>query len=285
MRPALDEYVLASLLLQQKQEPGHQHKIEALAKVLALKSAPALFQRLRASTTIRPLPSKSHCKNFLDSYPSVQLWTEHYRGANREDLTAAVKAVQGVDAAEEEGSAQSKEVQLRQATLDLIAFDLVHNRFESAFSLLTTIPLPELPADTSSELDSSVPLTYLTPFSEEHRSNAQMLLSLQYELVGFEKHLRCDLDGAVSCLLTSLRAYPNNIDARLKLANVYLEQPDAAACTAAYDSLLAFLESQEAAAKEAGAMVEEEEGGDVLQVLAVMKGWALLHKVSVYVTR
>lgn len=267
LRLALDEYVYATLLQQRNQEPpSHQPKIDAIAKKLAMTTAPELFKKLRATSVDRALPSKSHCKNFLESYPSVHLWAEHYRGIDRSDLAATVKTLE-----ESSWPEATKELKLRQATLDLVGWDLVHNRFESAFKLLPTIPLPEVPANLPSALDSESPLGYLTPYTDGDRTNEQLLLSLQYEIVGFEKHLRCDLDGAVEAYLAALRAFPNNIDARLKLANVYLEIPDLVSCGAVFADLMNDLDRREAAEADA----EQK----------VMKAWTLLHRVSVAVSR
>lgn len=291
LKQALDDYIYAGLMQQLMNEaPSHQAKVESIVKELAQKGADALFKTMRAATSsgARALPSKSHCKNFLESYPSMHLWAPHYRGQSRSVLEEALKevtatadadAAQGADAEGAEGAAPDtssiaspaeRELQVRQHTLDLVCFDLVHNRFSDAFALLATLPLPaeEEPAAPDA-LDASYPLLFLSPFGETYRTNAQVLLSLQCELIGFDKHLRCDLTGAVAAYQRALRHYPNNIDARLKLANVYLEVPDLAATSAVFATLMAHYETLDKRSEN----------------VAIMMAWTLLHWVSVFVTR
>lgn len=280
LKPALDDYIYGGLLQQIKQEqPSNQQKVESIVKELAQKSAPALFASLRAAATLRELPSKSHCKNFLESYPSMHVWLARYRSVGRESLVKALEEVKVVPEAVEAETPSSgvaspitegadRDLLVRQRTLDLVCHDLVNNRFAEAFALLTDLPLPAA-STAAATLDASVPLAFLTPFEDAHRSNAAILNSLQYELVGFNKHLRCDLTGSIEAYQQALAHYPNNIDAWLKLANVYLEVPDLEACGSTFTTLLAFLNAQD----------EQEEA------VAVMKAWTLLHRVSLYVTR
>lgn len=280
MKLALEDYIYGGLLQQIKQEqPSNQQKVESIVKELAQKSAPALFASLRAASTLRELPSKSHCKNFLESYPSMHVWLARYRTIGRETLVNALQEAKNVpEAIETESPAvgvaspitegADRELLVRQRTLDLVCHDLVNNRFSDAFTLLTELPLPA-ESTAAATLDATVPLTFLTPFEDAHRSNAAILSSLQLELVGFNKHLRCDLIGSVEAYKQAIAHYPNNVDAWLKLANVYLEVPDLDACSATFATLLAFLDAQSA---------EDE-------AVAVMKSWTLLHRVSVYVTR
>ena len=264
--------MFASLVEQRNgTQPSHQLKVETLGKQLALKETPALFKRLRSNTAARPLPSKSHCKNFLESYPSVHLWIDHYEGVKRGDLEAALAAAQ----ANEDGDidAVTKDSLLRQRQLDLICFDLVNTEFESAFALLQTMTAAVADASLSSNFNNDVPITYLTPYDN---TNTLQLLSLQYELIGFERQLRCDLSGSVAAFTTALLFYPNNVDARLKLANVYLEVPTVAECGSIFADLMAHFDSIDGDSSNATSDKD---------VLAVMRAWTLLHRISLFVTR
>mmetsp|Transcript_105551 Transcript_105551/g.207034 ORF Transcript_105551/g.207034 Transcript_105551/m.207034 type:complete len:702 (+) Transcript_105551:86-2191(+) len=272
LKQAIEDYVYAGLLQQFKQEaPSNQAKVETLVKELAQKSAPSVFKTLRAAAFMRDLPSKSHCKNFLESYPSVHLWIPHYRAQNRAVLEVSLAEVTPSAEASEPQSAE-QELLFRQRALDLICHDLVHSRFTEAFELLAKLPVPAAPesvATVNPTIDTAVPLQFLCLFEHVHRSNADILLSIQFEMIGFDKHLRCDLTGAIEAYQRSLQYYPNNVDAQLKLANVYLEVPDLAATNAQFDAILASFSA-----------LDESDS-----VVAVMKAWTLLHRVSIFVTR
>ena len=325
-RNALDDYVFATLLQQRNQEaPTHQPRIDAIVKEMALKSAASLFQTYRnaVSSTVRPLPSRSHCRNFLESYPSMHMWAQHYKGVQREDLVEALSRVEAdaitgastataesadIDAKvvtedgeqpveEEISSATSaleveadRSVQLlrKQRTLDLICFDLVNNNYSKAFSLLATLPLPLLPSSITDETTTTTTtrsaneVHYVAPFESaaDHLPPVTMdiLNSLHYELLGFEKHLRCDLGGAIEAYNNSLVYLPSNIDTRLKLTNVHLEQGDLTICKDMYASLLELLD----ATSQAAALSGDDKLADLV---AIMKSWTLLHRVSVAVAR
>jgi len=257
--------------------PSHQLKIDTLAKALALKGSPALFKSLRLSSTQRPLPSKSHCKNFLESYPSVHQWIEHFKTVERADLVAAVAAAEAaiasadVDAA---GDAVTRDTALRGAQLTLIAFDLVGSRFEAAFETLHGMKAATADPLLPTLLDVNVAVRYMIPYDN---TNTMQLLSLQYELIGFEAQLRCDLAGAIAAFTTSLQFCPGNYDTRLKLGNVYLEHPNLAECSRVFEEMLAHLRALEEQ--------EQQEGSSDKEVVAIMKAWTLLHRISLFVTR
>ncbi|KAJ1436684.1 hypothetical protein B484DRAFT_358615 [Ochromonadaceae sp. CCMP2298] len=285
---ALEEYVLATLLQQRKNEPAtHQARIDAIVKAMTLKTSPALFKKTRAEGTHRVLPSKSHCRNFLESYPSMQLWREQYQTVAREDLAAVMVGA-------EAGSSE-----LLQSTLELVCWDLVHNDFSTAFATLATLPLPADWTDSPEEpslleaVEGGQQLQYVLPFTQDAAPSLAELHSLQCELLGFELHLRCQLKGAIAGYAQALRYLPCNLDARLKLANVYLEQGDVAVAVDKYQvTLQAFVAIKSTLAKEEEAAGEGPEAEVQLAgvaskqaLLCIMKAWTLLHRVSVFVTR
>jgi tetratricopeptide (TPR) repeat protein len=284
---ALEDYIYANLLQQLKNEPpSNQAKVESIVKEIARKGADNLFRTMRAAPGVRGLPSKSHCRNFLESYPSPHQWVPHYRGQERGDLEAALNEARR-EAAEEYAagagevdnravgvssaiaSAVDPDLRVRQRALDLVCFDLVHNRFADAFELLASVPVPDALPTGSDALEPTLPLMFLSPFEEAFRTNSEVLLSLQFELLGMEKHLRCDLDGARQDYDRSLRYYPNNIDARIKLANAHLEVPDLKATEKVLNTLMAHFE-----------VLDKQN-----ETVAIMMAWTILHRVSMYVTR
>eukprot|EP01032_Pedospumella_encystans_P023045 gene23045-26099_t len=269
-RQALDEYVFAALQEQRMgTPPSHQLKIDSLAKVIAAKSSPGLFKSLRASSTERPLPSRSHCKNFLESYPSVHLWVDHYKTVERDTLVTALEAALEAYNADAPEDTVALDTQLRAAQLSLIAFDLVNTRFETAFKLLHTMKAATADPSLPTHLHEHLAVAYVLPYNT---TNTLQLLSLQYELIGFEKQLRCDLAGAVDAFTTSLRFYPQNYDARLKLANVYHEQPSMELCEEVFSELLAHFDRLDLSVNDK-------------DVVDILKAWTLLHRISIFVSR
>jgi tetratricopeptide (TPR) repeat protein len=301
---ALEEYILATLLQTRKGEPtSHQLKIDSLVKTMSLKSSPALFKKMRQEGTHRVLPSKSHCRNFLESYPSMQMWREQYLSMEREGLASAMQSAMEVQAEEaiQENGQEAADFGVLKSTLEVVCWDLIHNDFETAFKTLNTLPLPadctnspEAPALLEA-VEAGQELQYVVPFELGCPPSVASLHSLQFELVGFERHLRCQLTEAIAGYAQALRYLPCNVDARLKLANVYLEQGDVPESMDMYKTTLqAFVATKAALAREeegTEGTEAEAEGAEAppgvsgKEMLAIMKAWTLLHRVSVFVTR
>jgi tetratricopeptide (TPR) repeat protein len=301
----MDDYLFAVLVEQKNgQPPSHQLKVDSLAKALSLEKAPAIFKRLLESKVERMLPSKTHCRNFLESYPSMNLWVNHYRSVDKNTLLEALAAAEAEEpkeaagetageGAESEGAAATAaaapaSLSLRQKTLEVACYELCKTDFDTAFARLKRLGDPmahaadqdvntaDIPFGAAATADSA--LAYLTPFDTSSDSasaadelfpiTSEALYALQYQLIGFERHLRCNLEGAIKAYRVALHFAPNSIDARLQLANVYVEKGDLEQCSAVYASILTFLDTL-----------------DATPVVAVMRAWTLLHRVTIFVTR
>jgi len=324
-RQALEEYVLVTLIQQKSgQQPAYQHKIDAIVKEMALKSTPALFQKSQSAGDGRSLPSKSHCRNFLESFPSMQVWKEYYQTVQRDDLQRAVSAAETAASGDAVDGDDTSAHLLRQEMLNLVCFDLIRCNFTDAFANLRTLPLP--PAITTGEdnappafstVNNVMDLGYMIAYEDNSTTTtatttttaSDRLCSLHYEMLGFEQHLRCNLAGAVPLYTQALHYCPANVDARLKLANVYQERGDVSAARDTYSSMLqhfvalkSSLASLDADSTATAGGEDEADGAEAAassttavdttatntaasNMLAIMKTWTLLHRVSVYLTR
>lgn len=274
-RQALEDYVLAVIIQQQKLErPSHQEKVDAIVKSLAIDTAPSLLQKVRTNTAKRSLPTRAYCRNYLESYPSYHAWKEFHSTATtstgREDLLAVFNNIP-----------VEEPDQIRAANLNIICADITNNAFTTAFKRLSEMSKPELSENDAIEnippigvyvdgIKLSPLAPYCTPGSDTDLVGNHMA-SLQMELIGSEHHLKCQLNDAISAFRAALHFMPLNIDARLKLASSLLEDGDTAGATALYDELLHFLESANV--------------GTDNEYVSVLKVWTLLHRASIFVTR
>ena len=164
---------------------------------------------------------------------------------------------------------------------------------ESIENIVTSFPSL---LSSSDESKQSIDVTFITPFvsslstitdsssvslstsSSESSNNRflSMLESLRYELIGFEHHLRCNMVAAIDAYKTALHHMPINIDARMKLANVYLEDGDVAIANKIFQEILDFMDSLLSSSSLSTASID---------ICRVYKAWALLHHSAISVTR
>jgi len=336
--------------LQQRkgEQPGFQSNMDDIIKTLATQSTPNLLQQIRIQNTIqsKDLPSKSQCKNFLQSYPSQFCWKEYYMNTttniSREDLVVkydeavvrlSANDVEGpdssaVDSNDDSSSGSSsnnndKYVDVLRTGLDVICYDLTHNSYNHAFERLKQLPLLSSSLDASTTTSVSIAIvnpiesiqdvtplpsivndndeskqlinvTFITPFaypatttessssllpssSSDSCRSISMLESLRYELIGFEYHLRCNMVAAIDAYKTSLHYMPVNIDARLKLANVYLEDGAVTIADQIFQEILEFIDSL--------LSMSSSLSSSSIDIYRVLKAWTLLHHSAISVTR
>jgi hypothetical protein len=100
--------------------------------------------------------------------------------------------------------------------LDLICFDLVHNRIHQAFEKLKSSEADQVltvVVGTMERLSSEA-----TTESKVSASFLAQPLSLFYELFGTMAHLRCDLDTAIDYYRKAMNTFKENYDATMKYA-------------------------------------------------------------------
>jgi hypothetical protein len=157
---------------------------------------------------------------------------------------------------------------------------------ESIENIVTSFP--SLLSSSTDESKQSIDVTFITPFvsspstitesSSESSNNRflSMLESLRYELIGFEHHLRCNMVAAIDAYKTALHHMPINIDARMKLANVYLEDGDVTNANKIFQEILDFMDSLLSSSSLSPASID---------ICRVYKAWTLLHHSAISVTR
>jgi len=160
-----------------------------------------------------------------------------------------------------------------------LATESIENIVTSFSSLLSS---------STDESKQSIDVTFITPFvsspstitesSSESSNNRflSMLESLRYELIGFEHHLRCNMVAAIDAYKTALHHMPINIDARMKLANVYLEDGDVTNANKIFQEILDFIDSLLSSSSLSPASID---------ICRVYKAWTLLHHSAISVTR
>lgn len=245
----------------------------------------------------RVLPSRSHCRNFLESYPSQYSWREKYNNiSSKEELSS--NFVEVCAKLEENPEEENISTDVLQGILEFVCYDLIKSNYEEAFNNLKKFPLAaiarnhnnenltltSLPKPVASIDAADAPAVCYTclisPFAASvtlTTSLDNMLYSLYYELVGFERHLRCNLTGAVDAYKQSLSYMPENIDVRLKLANAYVEMGDVGTAKLIFDEMVSFF--NELSAITAGG------GGKHTQIQLVLEAWTILHRAVIFVTR
>lgn len=157
---------------------------------------------------------------------------------------------------------------------------------ESIENIVTSFS--SLLSSSTDESKQSIDVTFITPFvsspstitesSSESSNNRflSMLESLRYELIGFEHHLRCNMVAAIDAYKTALHHMPINIDARMKLANVYLEDGDVTNANKIFQEILDFMDSLLSSSSLSPASID---------ICRVYKAWTLLHHSAISVTR
>ena len=95
---ALDEYVLVMFIEQAKgQPPTTTDKADEVCKKLAANETAALLAHFRNPPAGMPiikasLPTKSYCRNFLESLPYIYKWRSTMKNADRDELLSQWKA-------------------------------------------------------------------------------------------------------------------------------------------------------------------------------------------------
>lgn len=350
MREALDDYVFATIVQQQRGEATTaDSKVQELAKAAALEQVPLVLAGLKASADAIPraLPSKAQCRNYFESYASVHAWKSFYYPMTRADLENAYDAATAA-AADADGSdlAAAADLAADRAALNLICYDIAHNNICAAFENVQQMPLPDSVISTDAPvtpLPDSIPdfscvCPYLaavaavdsqTQVDTESSSGddngaastastveSDRLMSLAFELKGSEYYLKFQPTLAIKAFKQALVYLPENIDARLKLANVYLETGHRDLATNIYDNILAFCdklssgsytktetkteadaeapaESADEAAvalqqeqqQEESSEVKMQEDAALNEYITRVRAWTLLHRPLVYLTR
>jgi len=223
----LDDLMLAGVLQRAQNIQSDESKLEFLTRTIAMQRVPELVQQLVAAgeSNSSKLPSRSHCKNFFDTFPSVHLWRHHFEDGQVTksqlltklselsqlaalaispvtspsppiDTTTSSDTASSATTALSGGISISKDV-LR-ATLLLICYELYcENAFGAAFSRLD---------DLQSKFDAVAAVEGFRAAAGKVNGADLQAVALMLELLGTQKHLLYDLNAATSLFALSLEA-------------------------------------------------------------------------------
>lgn len=223
----MNDYVYAMMVERARgMNPTNEKKAESICKTVARQVAQPFIDTIRQcpDNKVRPLPSKSYCRNFFDTLPTTHIWSGIYP-----DLSKRPQLEQVLQASKDSDSPEK----LFASGLELVCCDIGNGNYERSFKTLAGL---------------NVALAQLTSES----AVVLALKSLYYELVGTEKHLRCNLSGAIVAYEEALcckRALKKDdvgfeLDVTLKLASIYLEVGDNDKATKTFDSLMSSIENK-----------------------------------------
>ena len=246
------DYMIGMLIEMTKgQQPSHQEKIEALVKIQAVSEAQATVDNIRNSES-RELPSKSHCRNYFETFPSYHRWVALYAGveADRDTLLQNVKSSGGEFSNDVEFVLGDDLISRLSAHYTLACFDIANGRFNSAFTII---------GKAFSFLDANRSKV------EEGDESLKSLVSEIYTIHGTYFHLRANFKQARSLFQHSLQLnpLPGGYETALRIASLHIEVDNLEDATKVFDSIDESLQS--------------ESDGD--------RAWLHVHRMSEWVTR
>jgi tetratricopeptide (TPR) repeat protein len=221
------DYMVAMLIeMTKNQQPSNQEKIEVLVKQQAVSECQAVVDAMRLSSS-RDLPSKSHCRNYFESFPSFHKWRAIYATADRDVLAQAV-AEAGGDFTEQETCETTTDLASRLSAIHALAcFDIVNGAYNKAFAsagnAYTFIQTNKSSLDTDSDADSALSTAIADVVS----------------IHGIELHLRANFSAAKECFVLCLekQPLPLGFESALRLASVHLEVDAVEDASQVYESI------------------------------------------------
>ena len=75
--------------------PTCHEKIDELNKTLSTKSADEIIEKVK-NCSGRELPTKSYCKTFLETFPSIHVYRKRLQNKTKESLQASFESAVGL---------------------------------------------------------------------------------------------------------------------------------------------------------------------------------------------
>jgi tetratricopeptide (TPR) repeat protein len=217
------DYMMGMLIEMTKgQPPSHQEKIEALVKLQAVSECQAVVDSIRNATS-RELPSKSHCRNYFETFPSFHRWRA--ANADRESL-ASTLALLGGDFTEESSTEDISEVTARLvAVLALAQCDIATGAFKTA-SVSVAKACAFVEANKAKLLETA-------------STELSTVIADLFSIHGTFFHLRANFSQAKECFSFCLeqQPLPAGFENALRLASVHLEVDTVEDASRVYDSV------------------------------------------------
>jgi tetratricopeptide (TPR) repeat protein len=261
LQDSLDEFIVGMTIEKMNGKyPSNHEKIDEIVRKIALKDTIAIFAKIRSSKD-RQLPTRSYCRNFLETFPSQHRWISKYK----DSCELKNELEENINNAKESGD----NIDILDYTLRLASYNIANGTYSSGFQLVKECEANVLSLELLSNKDK------VTPSSVHHA----VLLSLQMELYGTELHLKCNLNDSMLAYQRALVYNPLNFEASLKLASIHLEIGEFDDAEAMYATVLSQMND------ESSAVDTKEIDTSKKDNIMCDKAWVLLHRSSLWISR
>lgn len=249
------DYMVGMLIeMTKQQQPTHQEKIEALVKIQAVSESHGVVEAIRNSDN-RALPSKSHCRNYFETFPSYHTWREMYTGAtaDRDTLAQAVTTAGG-DFSEQDASSIEVDASLTarlEAIHALASFDIANGSFSKAF-------------DNVNKACTFI-TTIKSSLADDPNTALNTVLANLFSIHGTYFHLRANFTQAKECFTFCLekQPLPLGFENALRQASLHLEVDSLEEASEMYNSIAKSFSSED----------------------STDNAWLCVHRMSEWITR
>lgn len=205
---ALNDYVGVIFADRNKgSNPSTIEKADEVCRLLAAKKTSARLEEVRklATTEDTPLPTKSYCRKFFETLPSVHHWRTKYKDADREELSTRYKAALALRVGEKNTDPSSL-LDLMYSAVDLAQMDISCSLFSRAFTTINAA-LTAVANDADANMDDKT----------------KAFMSILWQLKAVECLFKRDDNGGVAAAEKAIAFDGANLEARLVLCILHLE--------------------------------------------------------------
>lgn len=205
---ALNDYVGVIFADRNKgSNPSTIEKADEVCRLLAAKKTAARLEEVRSAATTEEtaLPTKSYCRKFFETMPSVHHWREVYKDADREELSTRYKAALLLSSGEKNMEAASL-LDFIFSAVDLAQMDISCSLFSRAFATVN--------AALQVVADEAI---------EKMDEKTKAFMSILWQLKGVECLFKRDDQGGVAAEEKAIVFNSANLEARLVLCTLHLE--------------------------------------------------------------
>lgn len=217
---ALNDYVGVIFADRNKgSNPSTIEKADEVCRLLAAKKTAARLEevRLAATTEDTTLPTKSYCRKFFETLPSVHHWREMYKDADREELSTRYKAALLLRAGEKNIESSSL-LDFVFSAVDLAQMDISCSLFSRAFATVNAA-LQVVADEAIDKMDEK----------------SKAFMSILWQLKGVECLFKRDDQGGIAAEEKAIAFNSTNLEARLVLCILHLELAQITEVMSAYN--------------------------------------------------
>jgi hypothetical protein len=205
---ALNDYVGVIFADRNKgSNPSTIEKADEVCRLLAAKKTSARLEEVRklATSEDTPLPTKSYCRKFFETLPSVHHWRAKYKDADREELSTRYKSASALRSGEK-NTDPSCLLDFIFSAVDLAQMDISSSLFSRAFTTINAA-LAAVANEAEEKMDEKT----------------KAFMSILWQLKGVECLFKRDDKGGVAAAEKAIAFDGANLEARLVLCTLHLE--------------------------------------------------------------